>query len=168
MKSLHHQIPKCTWACPTPCNLTGGKHSSVHVLFHQFPPKSEPTTHTRKINPQDMTQNRIHCKYTGEPPNEGMLVQPLPFAERSREYFWIDIHLGWGPYDRQHTTSVYVCLFILVGVPTMESMLPAYMLASLQEVLQSVSSLKLHRKNKNCTMVVNPGARTLCRQLEEN
>ena len=50
----------------------------------------------------------------------------------------------------------------------MESMLPAYMLASLQEVLQSVSSLKLHRKNKNCTMVVNPGARTLCRQLEEN
>ena len=40
-----------------------------------------------------------------------MLVQSLPFAKRSREYFWVDIHLGWGTYDRQHATSVYVRFF---------------------------------------------------------
>ena len=55
-----------------PRNLAGGKH----VLFHQFPPKSEPSTHTRKINPQDDSKNRIriHCKYQ---------VKHLPSAEWS-------------------------------------------------------------------------------------
>ena len=40
-------------------------------------------------------------------------------------------------------------------------MLPAYMFASLHDELHSVTSPKLHRKNRNCTMVVNPGAHTL-------
>ena len=70
-------------------------------------------------------------------------------------------HLPNGP---KYTFDV---MFILLGVPTTDSMLPVKTFAALQAVLHSASSLKLHRKNKNCSMVVNPGAHTLCRQLEE-
>ena len=39
-------------------------------------------------------------------------------------------------------------------------MLPVKTFAALQAVLHSTSSLKLHRKNKNCSMVVNPYPRS--------
>ena len=65
-------------------------------------------------------------------------------------------HFPKGPH------STFGLTLIFVGLPTTDSMLPAYTFASLQDAVHSVSSQKLHRKNKNCTMVVNPGAHTLC------
>ena len=70
-------------------------------------------------------------------------------------------HLPNGP---KYTFDV---MFILLGVPTTDSMLPVKTFAALHVALHSVSSLKLHRKNKNCSIVVNPGAHTLPRQLKE-
>jgi len=57
-------------------------------------------------------------------------------------------HVAVSPYNPEYAFGL---IFILVGVPVMDSMLPAYMLTSLHYVLHSVSSRKLHRKNKNCT-----------------
>ena len=73
-------------------------------------------------------------------------------------YLYSLYHLPKGP------ENTFGLIFILVGVPTTDSMLPAYMFASLHDELHSVTSPKLHRKNRNCTTVVNPGAHTL---LEE-
>ena len=57
-------------------------------------------------------------------------------------------HVDVSPYTPEYTFGL---IFYLVGVPVIESMVPAYMLTSLHDALHSVSSLKLRRKNKNCT-----------------
>ena len=44
-------------------------------------------------------------------------------------HFWVDIHFSRGPIDGEHAARM----------------------TSLHDVLHSVSSLKLHRKDKNCT-----------------